>query len=297
MTLPVVSEALAGVAVYPPGATFGPRRLRDHEFVWVLQGSADWSAGGERIHLEPGWLLLLRPGMRDRFDWDRERPTRHAYCHFTAPASERAHAGRRLRALTPGGPLESLCRYALTLHFGRSPNAAERLREVLSLMMTVFDEGPVPEDDAALAPLPAPLERAIAYLNGEWVANGPRAIGLEELGTAAAVSPTHLSRLFRSHLGMGAAAVQERLRLARAATLLRRSNLSIAAISDACGFANPYHFSHRFRVVAGVSPSAYRGSGEASGELLLSGGLERLGALMWTAPGRVHMRKEPTPWR
>lgn len=283
MTLPVVMEALAGVAVYPPGATFGPRRLRDHEFVWVLQGSADWSAGGERIHLEPGWLLLLRPGMRDRFEWDRERPTRHAYCHFTVPDPGPAAPDRRLRPLAPGGPLESLCRYILALHLGRSTGTAERLRDVLGLMLTVFDQGPLPEDDTFLAPLPAPLERAIAYLNGDWVANGPRAIGLEELGMAAAVSPTHLSRLFRTHLGMGAAAVQERLRLARAATLLRRSNLSVAAVSDACGFANPYHFSHRFRVVAGVSPSEYRGSGEA-GELLLDGGLERLGALMWTAP-------------
>ncbi|HEX4215230.1 MAG TPA: AraC family transcriptional regulator [Candidatus Dormibacteraeota bacterium] len=290
MTLPVVSRALAGVAVYPPGATFGPRRLRDHEFVWVLQGSADWSAGAERVHLEPGWLLLLRPGMRDRFDWDREQPTRHAFCHFTVPELGPPAPGRRLRPLTPGGPLESLCRYALALHFGRSANAVDRLRDVLGLLLKVFDEGPMPEDDAALAPLPAPLERAIAYLNGEWSANGPRAIGLEELGMAAAVSPTHLSRLFRLHLGMGSAAVQERLRLARAATLLRRSNLSIAAISDTCGFANPYHFSHRFRVVAGVSPSAYRSSGEIPGELLLEGGLQRLGALMWTVPDRSRPR-------
>jgi AraC family transcriptional regulator len=286
MTLPVVSRALAGVAVYPPGATYGPRRLRDHEFVWLLQGSADWTAGAERIHLEPGWLLLLRPGTRDRFDWDRERPTRHAYCHFTVPESDRPAPVRRLRPLTPGGPLESLCRYLLALHFGHAPNAADRLRDVLGLLLAVFDDGPVPEDDAALAPLPAPLERAIAYINGQWSVNGPRAIGLEELGTAAAVSPTHLSRLFRAHLGMGAAAIQERLRLARAATLLRRSNLSVAAVSDTCGFANPYHFSHRFRVVAGVSPSVYRNSAETAGELLLDGGLERLGALMWTAPDR-----------
>lgn len=31
-----------GVAVYPPGATFGPRQLEDFEFVWLLQGTAEW---------------------------------------------------------------------------------------------------------------------------------------------------------------------------------------------------------------------------------------------------------------
>jgi AraC family transcriptional regulator len=48
----------------------------------------------------------------------------------------------------------------------------------------------------------------------------------------------------------------ELLRLARAATLLVRSNLSVAAVAHACGFANPYHFSRRFTAATASRPDA-----------------------------------------
>src|SRR5215203_2036804 len=72
----------SGVAIYPPGATFGPRRLEDFEFVWLLQGTAEWRYGQGGIALGPSSLLLGRPGMTDSFLWDRNRPTRHGYLHF-----------------------------------------------------------------------------------------------------------------------------------------------------------------------------------------------------------------------
>jgi AraC family transcriptional regulator len=68
----------------------------------------------------------------------------------------------------------------------------------------------------------------------------------------------YLSRLFRQHLGIGPVAALELLCLARAATLLTRSNLRVAAVAHDCGFANPYHFSRRFRGVYGQPPGRSR---------------------------------------
>ncbi len=72
----------SGVAVYPPGATFGPRRLEDFEFVWLLQGTAEWRYDLGSVALGPNSLLLGRPGIQDSFIWHRTRPTRHAYLHI-----------------------------------------------------------------------------------------------------------------------------------------------------------------------------------------------------------------------
>jgi AraC family transcriptional regulator len=77
-------------------------------------------------------------------------------------------------------------------------------------------------------------------------------------GRRACVSSGYLSRLFRHHYGIGPVAAFELLRLARAATLLLRSNLSVAAVAHDCGFANPYHFSRRFHRVYGHPPGRYR---------------------------------------
>jgi hypothetical protein len=75
-----ISPALA---YYPPGASYGSRTLSDFELVWLTTGSARWR-GGERAHLQlaPGDLLLIPPGTRDEFHWDREVPTRRGYVHF-----------------------------------------------------------------------------------------------------------------------------------------------------------------------------------------------------------------------
>jgi AraC family transcriptional regulator len=72
----------SGVAVYPPGTTFEPRRLEDFEFVWLPQRTAEWRYDEGGIALGPSSLLLAWPGMTDSFLWARSRPTRHGYLHF-----------------------------------------------------------------------------------------------------------------------------------------------------------------------------------------------------------------------
>jgi len=64
--LGVIPSAVA-VATYPAGATFGPRILRDYEFVWVLAGEVIWHGDGHDHPVPPGTLILGRPGMPDGF--------------------------------------------------------------------------------------------------------------------------------------------------------------------------------------------------------------------------------------
>jgi transcriptional regulator GlxA family with amidase domain len=82
--------------------------------------------------------------------------------------------------------------------------------------------------------------------------------------------------VFRHHYGIGPVAAVELLRLARAATLLSRSNLSVAAVARDTGFANPYHFSRRFQRVYDQPPGRYR---RATARLEPSEPLARAGLL------------------
>jgi AraC-like DNA-binding protein len=84
------------------------------------------------------------------------------------------------------------------------------------------------------------------------------AVVLQELAAGASISTGYLSRVVRQHYGIGPVAAFELLRLARAATLLVRSNLSVATVAHDCGFANPYHFSRRCHHRYGQPPGRYR---------------------------------------
>jgi AraC family transcriptional regulator len=79
----------------------------------------------------------------------------------------------------------------------------------------------------------------------------------------------------REHLGIGPVAALELLRLARAATLLIRSNLSVAAVAQDCGFRGVY----------GQSPGRYRRTTTrpAPSEPLAQAGLLALSERIWQA--------------
>jgi AraC family transcriptional regulator len=285
MTLTVAGS---GVAVYPPGATFGPRLLADFEFVWLLQGTAEWRYDQGSITLRPGWLLLGRPGIRDSFVWDRTVPTRHAYLHFRLdgrlPRLPDPALWPLVRALPGDDPLRPLLRYLLDLSEDRSRDHRRTVEDVLRLLLVLFVEGPLPDPEGR--PLPPHLDTLLGFVRRAWAPPAPtRRLSLQELADGACVSAGYLSRLFRQHYGIGPVAAFELLRLGRAATLLVRSNLPVAAVARACGFASPYHFSRRFHRAYGQPPGRYRRAAARPepGEPLARAGLAALGDRLWRA--------------
>lgn len=245
------------VAHYPPGATFGPRSSQDLEFVWVLSGSARWRAGDEQVDLEPGVLLLVTPGPPDTFAWDPTHPTTHAYVHFEVENAPLTGAWPRTRRLTTIDPMAALCGYLLRLGSRPAAQARARVDSVVALLLDLFVAGPLLREDPG-AELPVHLARSIGHLRRTWRDGPVRAVPVAELAAAGGVSASHLSRLTRQWFGIGPAAMVELLRLARAATLLQRSNLPVRAIAEACGFVDPLHLSKRFRLAYGLPPRDYR---------------------------------------
>ena len=258
------------IAHYPPGATFGPRTLPDFEFVWLLAGRARWTWEKQRLQLRPGTLLLTRPGMREHYEWDPDRASVHAYVHFRVTDAGDLGPPETwplVRTLSPANPMGALCRYALWLGRGTPVSAApDRTADVLGFLLDLFVRGPVPPDDTGDG-IPPHLARLADHIRTTWQEGGAKPLSLTEMAAAAGISPGHLSRLFRSEYAIGPVAAIELVRLARAATLLQRSNLTVAAVAAACGFANPFHFSRRFRATYGVPPRTYRTAQDADDPL------------------------------
>ena len=245
------------VADYPPGSTFGPRDARSYQFVWLLRGSATWRCATTSLSLAPGQLLLIRPGMRDEFQWDARVPTRHAYVHFTLSGAEPV-SWPLVRDLTGRhDPMGALCQYLLWLGAACPPGWHVQARETLRLLVSTFLADPGPPSPAP-SPLPEPIVAMMRAVRDHWSAGPARPIPLPDLAAAARVSPSTLCRIFRRRFGAGPVAALELLRLARAEPLLWQSNLSMHTIAVHCGFADAYHFSRRFRAVYGMAPTTFR---------------------------------------
>lgn len=260
------------VADYPPGARLATRVIDDYELVWMLRGRARLITDGGELPLAPGLLLLVPPGLRHGYIWDERRSCRHGYVRFDhADAGAALPDTIRTRRMTTHDPLAGLCAHLLWL-------GPERARPTLRFLLDLFVSGPLPDDQHATA-FTGPLATTVTHLRREWSKTPLRRIGIDELAAAAEVSRGHLSRLFQAELGIGIAACLERLRCYRAEILLTRTDLQIGAIASRCGFADLYHFSHRFTRLYGIPPSAYRADGGPSA--LDEPGVHRLAGQLW----------------
>jgi AraC-like DNA-binding protein len=251
-----------GVAVYPAGATFGPRRLADYEFVWIIEGGAVARFNGEAIDAPPGTILLSRPGMTDRYEWAERARTVHAFFHFHCDAPPAPWPPPSTWPLAQPAPpddvLRPLFRYVLAALTQPEPLRSTLLTPSAELILRSFVAGKLGLVAEPRTELPLPVEKAMEFIREAARRDPAPAVALTDLARAAHVSAEHLCRLFRRSLNLAPLECLRLARLERAATLVGRSNLTFKEIAETTGFANPFHFSMAFKAIYGLPPRRYR---------------------------------------
>lgn len=107
----------------------------------------------------------------------------------------------------------------------------------------------------AAAPKADPLQRATAHL--AFRMHCP--LRLTEVAvTVAFTSAGNLSRLFRQHHGLSFQAYLQKIRLEKAAELLRATKLPIARIAKRVGYRDASRFGQHFKRQFEATPAAYR---------------------------------------
>jgi len=101
---------------------------------------------------------------------------------------------------------------------------------------------------------PEPVTEAIAVMEDHI--SDP--LSLPQLALITGVSARHLNRMFNATLGTTASQHYRNLRLQTAQNLVRRSGMSMRAISEATGFSSVSHLSNAYSEHFGHSPTADR---------------------------------------
>lgn len=246
-----------GEVVYRPGGVFGPRTQQYVQLVLLHGGAMTVWVDGLPRDAAAETVCVLLPGHRERFVFSRDTPTHHSWLHarFTvlAPAWHVRFAA--LPWPLPLSPaMAGLMRDALALHASTLPTRGPMLRAVAAQMLWRYlGEGELHARGSRPAE-PLALDRARQFMRERLHAP----LTLTEIAQAAAVSPTHLVRLFRAHLGTTPMAWLWERRVDTGIELLEQTGLTVREIADRCGFQTSYHFSRRVRERAGVSPLEVR---------------------------------------
>ncbi len=104
------------------------------------------------------------------------------------------------------------------------------------------------------------MQRARMYLEG----NSHRVVRIGELAELTNFSSWYLSKTFQSLYEESPQSLSARLRLERAAQLLRDTDMMISEVAAASGFDNCCSFARAFRARFGVPASRYREAACAS---------------------------------
>ncbi len=244
--------------VNSPGAGYGPRRLYDHELVWMLQGRATYHADGKTWAVPADAMVLCQPADSDRWEWDPQGMSRHMYVHFdiketpsdwparpawprVLPAAGAGVAGPMLRHLLECGPL--------------SP--AVHQQQVLAVLVRTIVLGLQGLDQRRGPTASEPVQRALDLIESVQISPS-RQLSLQDLAHAALVTPEHLCRRFSKELGTTPMQAVQHARLDRAMAMLTRSNAAVSSVAEQCGFVNAFHFSRVFKKTYGQSPRDVR---------------------------------------
>jgi AraC family transcriptional regulator len=243
----------------------------------VVEGVATWETANGRFELGPAGWLILEDGERYSITVDAARPVETFCVFFKRGFVEDAASG-------------------VTLECGGSPppmHFAERLRSSAAVRNALLRARDHRDDAFALdsafhaiagalvqahgdaaaraARLPAlraatreeiarRLDRAVAYIHGHLA----EPLSIAAIASVACLSPFHFHRLFTGYFGETPHRAISRLRLERAAALLRGSDAEVSDVAAACGFASLGSFSALFARTFGAPPSRFRKNEEAA---------------------------------
>lgn len=132
---------------------------------------------------------------------------------------------------------------------GESPIPADRIDRVCERLVL--------ESLLAAKPSGAPLD-AIARIRAVVEADCLREHDFTALARTEGLSYPHFRRLWRQAVGLPPERFRSGLRMAHACRMLSQGDAGMADIARAVGFADPLHFSRRFRQLIGEPPTSWR---------------------------------------
>ena len=242
-------------------------RHAELELNLVVRGTSSYLLGERRYDLAPGTLTWLFPGQEHvlvdessdhELWWAVFRPdlaARTATTQRELPLLQADPIGRFSRRLDP----DAVRRLAALLQEVRVAESTDTvlanagLAYLLILAWRRFLESSDVVDGTDLHPA---VEAVARLLSAD-----PSAGDLARLADAAALSPSHLSRLFKTHVGVSITRFRNQQRLERFLTLYGRGRRTTAlAAALEAGFGSYAQFYRVFRELTGRSPAAIRSS-------------------------------------
>lgn len=238
-------------AVSPPKQAIQPRRFEFYGISHLLKGRGlYWTPdGGTPLRYGPGQAVFSLPGRVQDYGGDGTEYQEDSLC-FTGAVAD----GLRAAGILRPGILEMglTRRLAPILDLMAAPSREAQIRANLllqNLLVAVYFENKPPAGGRHSA-----LTRILNQITVEPKQWWP----VREMAEQCGLSESQFRRVFIAETGLHPKVYVDQFKMKHAAALLVSRQFTILAAAAAVGYADPYHFSRRFKQVMGLPPEQYR---------------------------------------
>lgn len=223
----------------------------------TLLGEGRLDYAGTQHHLTAGRTMLVTMPQAHRY-W-LERGGHWEYFWFLLTGREALRLAREV--LEAEGPVltlpivsvERLAAACLKLIASPRLSLGEASTLGYSALMALHD-GVFAERAAAVPPMPAAIRRVFVYVEG----NLGSALPVDRLAELAGMSRAHFVRRFTTAVGVSPSNFVQDRRMDRIERLLLATEMTVADIAAATGFADGNYLAKAFRRERGLAPLAFR---------------------------------------
>ena len=248
-----------------PLHSFGPFVRNHYLFHYILSGQGyldfDNTDGvTRRCELGEGEGFLICPGQITTYCAHKSNPWKYVWLEFdglrVAEYVERAGLGPTqpiYRALTPdqGRAVGDSMHYIAD----NSDESALHLVGHLCLFLDGLIKSSATRRELHGGQLKDfYIQEAITFMEHNY----SRELTVEELADVCKLNRSYFSKIFKENMGCPPQEFLIRLRLSKAADLMKGTGNSIGVIAAQCGYPNQLHFSRAFRKRYGLSPREWR---------------------------------------
>ena len=248
-----------------PLHSFGPFIRNHYLFHYVISGRGTLDTvmpdgTTQRYHLEGGQGFLISPGQINTYSADQAQPWKYVWLEFDGLMVTEYLNEAGLCALQPVYQPESMEQAEqvrdLMLYIADHSDAS--LLRLVGLVCLLLD-ALIQSSSTRKKTHPVQLrdfyvQEAASYMEQHYQHN----ITIEEIANACRLNRSYLSKLFKEKKGYPPQEYLIRLRLSKAADLLRTTPMSVGDIAASCGYPNQLHFSRAFKQRYGVPPREWR---------------------------------------
>lgn len=248
-----------------PLHSFGPCVRNHYLFHYVISGLGRLDATGadgvrRDYDLGPDQGFLICPGQVCTYAANRDQPWKYVWVEFdglrAAEYIESAGLGESQSLYRPQSPAQGQAVRDIMLHIAENPAASSPhlIGNLYLFLDALIETSSARQALRGVRLKDFYIQEAITYMEQNY----QRELTVEELADICKLNRSYFSKLFKESMGCPPQEFLIRLRLSRAADLLRGTNQPIGAIAARCGYPNQLHFSRAFKKRYSVSPREWR---------------------------------------